>query len=472
MSIALTNVLDVAIVLAGLYIGLSSICSYCNEQIAVFLQLRGRKLVLGVANLVFSRTLANAIFAHAMIDPSVNDMSGIRRSPEDPNRPPYVDPHNFAIAFWDELANATAGIVPPATRAAASVSAAQASAVRSPAAGTARLQAATELVAMRAAATNGGTGLLSSAAHFEDLRQVVECLPVGQLKTDALALLALATDYDSLLSVTEAWFNRQMDRVSGWYKRQAQYILIALAVFIVFVTGLDSLEIAQRLYTTPALLSAAASQISGAYPSPAPTSTSQSSDQAALAKAALGVFKADEFQQFLHPGFGIFGFPPSGIVQARNQAALDIGTTADTAAKSQLSEDLAAVSKADSDLRAALAKESAAKAALATAIKANAETSALDEAVRSAEGATKNDLVESRAAVAAATSDAAAAQTAADALVAAQAQTDRYAVNSSHLLGCLITIVAVSLGGPFWFDLLGKLINVRATGPKPVPKPS
>jgi hypothetical protein len=35
------------------------------------------------------------------------------------------------------------------------------------------------------------------------------------------------------------------------------------------------------------------------------------------------------------------------------------------------------------------------------------------------------------------------------------------------LLGCLMTALAVSLGAPFWFDLLGRLVNLRATGAKP-----
>ena len=36
------------------------------------------------------------------------------------------------------------------------------------------------------------------------------------------------------------------------------------------------------------------------------------------------------------------------------------------------------------------------------------------------------------------------------------------------LLGWLITAFAVSLGAPFWFDLLQQLFNLRAAGPKPV----
>ena len=38
-----------------------------------------------------------------------------------------------------------------------------------------------------------------------------------------------------------------------------------------------------------------------------------------------------------------------------------------------------------------------------------------------------------------------------------------------HLLGWLLTALAVSLGAPFWFDLLNRLVNLRASG-NPPPK--
>jgi hypothetical protein len=36
-----------------------------------------------------------------------------------------------------------------------------------------------------------------------------------------------------------------------------------------------------------------------------------------------------------------------------------------------------------------------------------------------------------------------------------------------RLLGWFLTVVAVSLGAPFWFDLLNKIVNLRNTGDKP-----
>ncbi len=40
-------------------------------------------------------------------------------------------------------------------------------------------------------------------------------------------------------------------------------------------------------------------------------------------------------------------------------------------------------------------------------------------------------------------------------------------VGALKLLGWFATALAVSLGAPFWFDLLGRLLNLRATGPRP-----
>jgi hypothetical protein len=49
-----------------------------------------------------------------------------------------------------------------------------------------------------------------------------------------------------------------------------------------------------------------------------------------------------------------------------------------------------------------------------------------------------------------------------------------------HLLGWLITVLAISLGAPFWFDMLNRIVAIRSAGrapeeaqrpPKEVPRP-
>ncbi len=37
----------------------------------------------------------------------------------------------------------------------------------------------------------------------------------------------------------------------------------------------------------------------------------------------------------------------------------------------------------------------------------------------------------------------------------------------NSILGCFVTALAISLGAPFWFDLLSKLVKLRGTGTKP-----
>lgn len=37
----------------------------------------------------------------------------------------------------------------------------------------------------------------------------------------------------------------------------------------------------------------------------------------------------------------------------------------------------------------------------------------------------------------------------------------------TKIVGLLLTALAVSLGAPFWFDMLNKVINVRAIGKSP-----
>jgi hypothetical protein len=42
----------------------------------------------------------------------------------------------------------------------------------------------------------------------------------------------------------------------------------------------------------------------------------------------------------------------------------------------------------------------------------------------------------------------------------------------SKLVGLLLTAAALSLGAPFWFDLLSKFVRIRGTGPPPTPAPA
>jgi hypothetical protein len=51
----------------------------------------------------------------------------------------------------------------------------------------------------------------------------------------------------------EDWFNSSMDRVSGWYKRYSQRIVLVMALIIAVLVNADCLQIAKRLSTNAIL---------------------------------------------------------------------------------------------------------------------------------------------------------------------------------------------------------------------------
>ncbi|NOU48710.1 MAG: hypothetical protein HOO86_16850 [Bacteroidales bacterium] len=56
-------------------------------------------------------------------------------------------------------------------------------------------------------------------------------------------------DIDQFVRKIEGWFDDSMDRVSGWYKRQSQLILIILGFMIALIFNVDTLEITGKLST-------------------------------------------------------------------------------------------------------------------------------------------------------------------------------------------------------------------------------
>ena len=55
------------------------------------------------------------------------------------------------------------------------------------------------------------------------------------------------SDVEKFKKNIEKWFNDMMDRVSGWYKRQTQYIILAIGFVIALSFNVNTFEIAKRL---------------------------------------------------------------------------------------------------------------------------------------------------------------------------------------------------------------------------------
>lgn len=67
------------------------------------------------------------------------------------------------------------------------------------------------------------------------------------------------SNVNKFLEATEAWYNSGMERVSGWYKRRVQWIIIGLALALAVALNADTLVIADHLSQDPSLRSAVVS---------------------------------------------------------------------------------------------------------------------------------------------------------------------------------------------------------------------
>ena len=61
------------------------------------------------------------------------------------------------------------------------------------------------------------------------------------------------TDPAKLQQYVEDWYNSAMDRVSGWYKRHCQRILLGLGLATTVLINVDCIQIGQRLFTDSSL---------------------------------------------------------------------------------------------------------------------------------------------------------------------------------------------------------------------------
>ena len=310
-------ILDVGLGLILMYLVLALACTSMNEFIASLFNLRGKKLFLGIEHLLLSgpakprstgqprEVLAQDIYAHPLIKSLYS-----RRWPS------YIPAERFAQALMDTLLPADT----PGARDAAQLKA-----------------AALEL-------------------RNPDLRRVL-----------LLMIDGAGDNLDLVQKNLEQWFDQAMDRVSGWYKRQTQWLTLVLAAGLTFAANADTIAIANRLSSDAALRQALVAQAQvyaeGAAPLSAPAAPADSGgtgparpDSVTQAKARLVGARIDDLR-----GLGLpLGWGSAGFAQ----------------------------------------------------------------------------------------------------------------LNGAKILGLIVTVLAVSLGAPFWFDVLQKVMTVRAAGKAPEePKP-
>ncbi len=133
----------------------------------------------------------------------------------------------------------------------------------------------TALLGFDQAAVSGAKNI-DVTEGMRKLNESIGQIPSKRVQEALTALLHGAQgDAVAFRRSAEQWYDDQMERVSGWYRRRIQKILWLLAFLIAFTLNADSLHIAKRLWVEPSVRSALVSQAQNA------SSTADKTDPAA-----------------------------------------------------------------------------------------------------------------------------------------------------------------------------------------------
>jgi signal transduction histidine kinase len=249
------------------------------------------------------------------------------------------------------------------------------------------------------------TAVGNGVLTLQKVRATVQDLPDSEFRNALRSLMdEEGEDLDRVKQNLQTWYNDTMDRVSGWYKRNTQVILFVVALIVAFGMNADTIEVANRLLQDPVLRASAAEAARGVLSRDRPQSPpGQPAPAPATAPAPAVGRMADEL-----PG-DIFA-PPSGATPKTATSPPSPGTQFTDAEQAD-------ITKALDRLHLPLFWDSAEFDQLAA--------------------------------------------------VVGQGKKATFTSGLSKLFGLLITALALTMGAPFWYDVLGIVVNVRAAGQKP-----
>jgi len=214
-------ILDVVIGVSFVFILVSTMCAAIREGLESWLKTRSSYLEHAIREVLHDRSgtaLAKSFYEHPLVNslyqgnytPKLSEPKPGAAPMKPPlfgkNLPSYIPARTFALALIDIAARG------PATDAASS---------------------------------DPGLGKIT----LESLRA-----SVGNLQNPAVQRIMLGAfdvaenNLESVIASLEGWYNGSMDRVSGWYKRTTQYIVLGIAVVVVGALNVNTFVIVDHLY--------------------------------------------------------------------------------------------------------------------------------------------------------------------------------------------------------------------------------
>ncbi|HEX8693619.1 MAG TPA: hypothetical protein VF746_14445 [Longimicrobium sp.] len=427
--------LEIVIGLMFVYLLLSLLATALNEYVAALLNLRGKELARGLGRLLddiddddavkkaldgigagagaAAATLTEQFYNHRLIRPLATRRGWLFRGKNTPRLPSYIPARTFAMALLDVLGYDKPAADDPA-----------------PSAGTQQ----DAVVKIMKILKN------ESPVDVAELKGLLAAINVPDpLKAQLLAALTGAQNrLQHLHDSVEVWFNNAMDRVSGAYKRTVQGWLFALGLLIASCSNADTIDMWRRLAANDELRKAMAQRAAQLLPTLEPQ---------VRRPAPADTMPADTTQ------------PDTTGVDTTGEVApppLTDTTPPDTAAPDTTAPDTTAPDTAGKDTTGADTTAGPMTPADSAWQRFKVTKSQLDS-MELTLGWTREQ-----------------ARNAGLWRVGADAPDwfpfDRWGF-WLKLLGVLLTAIAISLGAPFWFDLLNKVISIRAAGRSPEEKP-
>ena len=92
-------------------------------------------------------------------------------------------------------------------------------------------------------------GTTASGSMLQRLGDAAQNLPDGSLKRSLQTLITQSEgDLAKLERSLEAWYDEQMARISGWYKRWSRVVLAVVGFLVAILVNIDTLQVAHALY--------------------------------------------------------------------------------------------------------------------------------------------------------------------------------------------------------------------------------
>ena len=218
-----SQTLDVLIGILFIFIFVSIICAAIREGLESFLKTRAAYLEYGIRELLNDKSgegLARLFYNHPLIYSlyagdyrprtplSLGDHPILGNLPiRGVGLPSYIPSKNFAMALMDLVA--------------------------------------------RGPITNADSiSTHASTMPFDSLRANLAKLENPQIQRVLLTAIDSAQDdFNKAVRNLEMWYDSAMDRISGWYKRLTQWIIFLVALIVAIVLNIDTITIANYLYT-------------------------------------------------------------------------------------------------------------------------------------------------------------------------------------------------------------------------------